>query len=384
MEKSKKYVIPKDGPFKGMRVGHLYRITNIQTSEVYIGKTKNEPNARRNKHYELGATAKHGLTEKHNCRKLYGAMAKYGIDKFQFEVILTVPLELLSINEAIFIALYDSIDHGYNIINGKTKEYELTPETEQRLKKVLSDSHTRFRHNEKSRGLPLYLFYRKDSSGEYYILEQHPHSEQKRFSIGSAQYPNDDSAKLAALEYYKTLKPIDGGGARKIKDKQETIPELVRKNKRGHGYYVQKGFTIDGKYENFKKAFTDTKIPEDKLLKMAIAHIPIIEKEVADYVKAHEDRKDPLIATEIPVPDRNRRPKNDRELPVGVSPKRRGFQFQRSFNGKYWSATFCKYEDKEDNLQEALAYAKQVEIEILLMKERLKNPPPEVDPLDID
>lgn len=88
----------------------IYKITNVQTNECYIGQSRN---------------IKDRLTEHVKCglgidtpagNKLYKAMNEYGVWNFSFEVLEECSTECLNEKEKIYIDLYCSKDFGYNSI----------------------------------------------------------------------------------------------------------------------------------------------------------------------------------------------------------------------------------------------------------------------------
>ncbi len=90
----------------------IYKITNIQTDECYIGQSLN-CRERFLQHCKCGL----GIdTPEKN--KLYEAMLKYGLDQFTFEVIQECNKEELNELEQFYIKTYLSCDYGYNSNTG--------------------------------------------------------------------------------------------------------------------------------------------------------------------------------------------------------------------------------------------------------------------------
>ena len=90
-----------------MKISGVYKITNTITGDFYIGSSKN---------------VKHRLT-KHKCKStwknypnnpMYLDMRKYGIDKFEFEILEEVEAEKLKETEQEFI---EKLHPTYNNIN---------------------------------------------------------------------------------------------------------------------------------------------------------------------------------------------------------------------------------------------------------------------------
>ena len=93
--------------------GCIYRITNLINNKIYIGQTANKyPSKRWGCH-------KHEATSG-NDKPLYRAMRKYGIENFEFKVMLVnIPVDQLDFYEILWIKKRDSlIPNGYNLSKG--------------------------------------------------------------------------------------------------------------------------------------------------------------------------------------------------------------------------------------------------------------------------
>ena len=89
----------------------IYKITNTVNGKIYVGQTVRTLEERKWQHIN---TAKHG-----HKNHLYNAMRKYGIDNFKFEKICDVDnIEDLNILERYYIAKYNCIKDGYNMVDG--------------------------------------------------------------------------------------------------------------------------------------------------------------------------------------------------------------------------------------------------------------------------
>ncbi len=86
----------------------IYRITNIQTDECYIGQAV-DVYKRWCQHCKAGL----GIDTPAG-NKLYKAIQKYGLQNFTFELICECPKEQLNEKENYFIELYQSNLYGYN------------------------------------------------------------------------------------------------------------------------------------------------------------------------------------------------------------------------------------------------------------------------------
>lgn len=91
-------------------IGVIYKITNNINEKVYIGQTVQKIETRWKRHIRESKT---------NCRHLYCAMRKYGIENFSIEVIEECDTEdELDEREQYWINQYDSCNRGYNISKG--------------------------------------------------------------------------------------------------------------------------------------------------------------------------------------------------------------------------------------------------------------------------
>lgn len=90
----------------------IYKITNQQTGECYIGQAK-DCRKRWYEHCRCGI----GIDPPQGSQ-LYSAMLEYGLDSFSFELLLECSPEELNEKEKYFIELYNSNIVGYNISKG--------------------------------------------------------------------------------------------------------------------------------------------------------------------------------------------------------------------------------------------------------------------------
>lgn len=86
----------------------IYRITNIETQESYIGKSTTV--ATRWTNHIKSACGLSGVADSQFQR----ALRKYGIDKWTFELLEKCPKEKLTEREKYYISFYDTITYGYN------------------------------------------------------------------------------------------------------------------------------------------------------------------------------------------------------------------------------------------------------------------------------
>ncbi|MTJ10774.1 helix-turn-helix domain-containing protein [Anabaena sp. UHCC 0204] len=94
--------------------GSIYIIKNIINAKVYIGQTLQPVVERFKQHLKLLKTNRSQTISK--------AIAKYGKDKFYYEVLEeSIPLDQLDQREEFYIQKYDSISNGYNLCPGGQK-----------------------------------------------------------------------------------------------------------------------------------------------------------------------------------------------------------------------------------------------------------------------
>lgn len=105
--------------------GWIYKITNTQTSEVYIGQTTGKPEARFKRHLR---------DKKSSCIRLARAIEKYGKEAFELKVICRAEDQLqLDHRECLSIKLFQTMSpNGYNLREGGAKG-KLSEETRARM-----------------------------------------------------------------------------------------------------------------------------------------------------------------------------------------------------------------------------------------------------------
>lgn len=99
-----------------MTIYSIYRFTNLVNDKTYIGKTSQKPQVRKLAHIKSADAGSHLL--------LHRAIAKYGKENFEFEVIFcTFSKPDLNDYEKLFIEIYDCCylddrSRGYNMTRG--------------------------------------------------------------------------------------------------------------------------------------------------------------------------------------------------------------------------------------------------------------------------
>ena len=97
------------------RICGIYKITNIRTSECYIGQSV-DVRKRWQQHCKEGV----GAVSAFNRNQLYTAMQNYGIYNFSFELLEKCNPEELNQKEAFYIQTYNSNKFGYNQTRGNS------------------------------------------------------------------------------------------------------------------------------------------------------------------------------------------------------------------------------------------------------------------------
>ena len=86
----------------------IYRITNKINGKTYIGQSINIEERWK----------KHIKGSPRYTSHIHSAIKKYGVENFEFAVLLECPANMLNVWERDMIALYDSYDNGYNLTLG--------------------------------------------------------------------------------------------------------------------------------------------------------------------------------------------------------------------------------------------------------------------------
>lgn len=112
-----------------MKISGVYKITNLETNECYIGSSKDVKNR--------WATHKYIFTtKKQPNKKLYSAFQQYGLDKFSFEILEETTK--LKEREQYYIDLLKPI-YNSNRANGfdleRYKEYHLSNQYKEKRNK---------------------------------------------------------------------------------------------------------------------------------------------------------------------------------------------------------------------------------------------------------
>jgi group I intron endonuclease len=107
------------------KVYSIYVIVNTENTKVYVGQTYQALNRR---------WKQHKIYSKFSKEKIYQAIRKYGIEKFNIKLICYVPTsEEADLKERELIKHYDSIKNGYNIQDGGRFGFKMTEETKLKI-----------------------------------------------------------------------------------------------------------------------------------------------------------------------------------------------------------------------------------------------------------
>lgn len=126
----------------------VYKATNRLNGKVYIGTTTQLLSVRKLQH--IGAS-------KRGKRPIAKAIRKYGIENFIFQEIETAPnMEKMYEREQYYIALYDSMNTGYNRTTGGIN-CKISEKTKKKMKESRLSSINSFKkQNMKQVSVPIY------------------------------------------------------------------------------------------------------------------------------------------------------------------------------------------------------------------------------------
>lgn len=124
---------------------YIYKFTHIDSGRSYIGQTIQTPNQRRLEHI---ANSRYTSREYH----FHNSLRKYGVESFTFEVLDTAKtLEELNSLEEKYVAMFDSINNGFNIRQpGGNKLH--SEESKKRMSESQRAAHARRRESGKDGG----------------------------------------------------------------------------------------------------------------------------------------------------------------------------------------------------------------------------------------
>jgi len=114
----------------------IYKITNTVNDKLYVGQTTRTLEERKQQHIRLANSG--------HKTHLYNAMRKYGINKFVFEKICDVgSVEDLNILERYYIAKYNCVSSGYNMVDGGNNNVMFIDSVKEKHQLKMSSRETR-------------------------------------------------------------------------------------------------------------------------------------------------------------------------------------------------------------------------------------------------
>lgn len=138
----------------------IYKITNRINGKVYIGQTIHTLEQRWKQHLK---NARNGVKT-----HLYSAIRKYGEENFEPEIICSADTkEELNLLETYYIQEYNSIDVGYNMVDGGNNNVMFIPYVKQHHKEVVCSEEIRHKVSEGMK--------RKIAKGEFFTPEHRKH-----------------------------------------------------------------------------------------------------------------------------------------------------------------------------------------------------------------
>ena len=173
-----------------MNISGIYRITNTITGDFYIGSSKDVKQRWAN----------------HKCKStwnkcpnnpMYIDMKKYGLDKFEFEILAEVEEDSLKETEQQFI---ETLKPTYNNRNANGLDFERKKEYNKEYQK--SDKYKKYEKTEKRKKAKkeYQKEYHKSEKYKKYQKEYHKSEKYKKYQ---KEYQQSDERKEYQKEYYK-------------------------------------------------------------------------------------------------------------------------------------------------------------------------------------
>ncbi|QJX71470.1 group I intron endonuclease [Faustovirus] len=190
-------------------MGFIYKITCLATLKLYIGLTTNTINKRWKQHKDRGKKrAKMNIEDVIGKSKLYNAMAKYGIENFEIDIIEEVDDDKLCERECFWILHYDTVRNGYNILLGNRNINVDPKETAKRIAKsfkerLAQDVEIFRKHKEFLAGLPPHCIFCLKNDKPNIQVRHHQYCHSKYFAV--ANYESIEATKQAVVEFINTI-----------------------------------------------------------------------------------------------------------------------------------------------------------------------------------
>ena len=172
-----------------MKISGIYRITNTITGDFYIGSSKNIK--------QRWACHKCKSTwNKCPNNQLYKDMQKYGLDKFDFQVIAEVEAEQLKETEQKFI---ETLKPTYNQMNAKGLNIERYKEYNKEYKKEYQKTDKFKEYQKEYHKTEKFKEYQREYQREY----QKEYHKTEKFKEYQREYQKSDKFKEHQKEFYK-------------------------------------------------------------------------------------------------------------------------------------------------------------------------------------
>lgn len=218
-------------------MGYIYKITNIKNNKCYIGETIQDIKKRWRGH--LSAIKRDG-----GCKALKLAITKYGLENFNFEVIIICFDDDRLIYEKQYIKKYNSlVPNGYNILEGGQEGvlgFKHSEETKRLISEKSKENSNRSEIKELSRQRMIELN-KRINSGEIVKKSEKWYKALEEGRIGNRGGKSTDETKKKISEGLKRFFESNDGSSIN-KDKHRQIMTKVRGRKISQ--YTKEGILI--------------------------------------------------------------------------------------------------------------------------------------------
>lgn len=239
----------------------IYKATNKINGKCYVGQTRHSLEYRKRLHL---SKARQGLDT-----HFYQAIRKYGEDNFEWEIICSAKdKQTLNELETFYITKYDSIKHGYNMVDGgdnnimdvesvKNKHDEVMRSEE--VRKKISDSMKKYRKEHPFTEEHRKKLSEKAMGNQHFLGHKHTDEFKRRMSEIrlNRNYESDENKinvcekgrKKKYIRKSKTIKRVQEG--RSIYDTRSIACYCVDECGKEHHFY---SYLDAGKwwYENYR------------------------------------------------------------------------------------------------------------------------------------
>lgn len=254
------------------KTGVIYYIRCKITGKGYIGQTIGTMENRWKEHLQNARylirvkagdpTINYEGTQYKNIRNslLYNAIAKYGLENFEVNLVKTVDIEELNEWESLIIEEYESlVPNGYNLTSGGDS-FRHSDKSKQLMRDVKLQNIDDNR-NEILRGMPPYLSYGKKGKYEWILVQNHPLCKIREFTV--QKYGSIDNVKNAVIQF---LIDLELSGEKYVKVKKGDLNKYPGLKETKKGYKIEK--YING--TKYQAGFESKKFTRDELKQKAI------------------------------------------------------------------------------------------------------------------